>query len=152
MVVHPFRLSGSASGAVAWRRLPLALMVAAGIGTIDTTWKAVSLAAGRSAAALDVPSTILRPSLTLVIGIAALVSTLLFPPIFLPGTLLVTAGAGSNLFSLGLWRAVPNPLAVHLAGGVLHFNLADLCVTGGCALFLAAAWRTIWRMPAERFA
>jgi hypothetical protein len=51
-----------------------------------------------------------------------------------------------------LWRGVPNPLALGVAGGILHFNLADLCVWSGGVLFLVAALWTIARMPAERFA
>jgi len=47
---------------------------------------------------------------------------------------------------------VPNPLALHVAGGILHFNLADVSVTVGGVLFLSAVLWTLWRMPDERFA
>ena len=88
----------------------------------------------------------------MLVGIAALTGALLLPRLCVPGALLVAAGVSANILSLALWRAVPNPLGVHLAGGILRFNLADVCVTGGGALFLAAALWTIWRMPDERFA
>ena len=74
-------------------------------------------------------------------GVAAL------PAVCLPGALLVSAGLTSNLFSLALWQAVPNPLGVHLAGSVLHFNLADVCIgVGGLVVLLSVALT-----PAERF-
>ena len=134
-----------------WRLWPGVALVGV-VGGIDTSWKAATLAAGRGAAAMDAPSSLLRPSLTLLVGLAALTGALLLPRLCVPGAFLVVAGVSSNLVSLALWRAVPNPLGVHLAGGILHFNLADVCVTGGGAVFLAAVLWKIWRMPDEQFA
>jgi hypothetical protein len=135
-----------------WWRLPMVAAVVAVVGGIDLSWKAAALAAGHGAAALDAPSSMLRPFATLLVGLAALTSALVLPALCLPGAFLVVAGASSNVASLALWRAVPNPLGVHLAGGILHFNLADLCVTGGGLLLLAAVLWTLWRMPDEQFA
>lgn len=81
----------------------------------------------------------------------ALTGVLLLPRLCLPGVLLVVGGVGSNVISLALWRGVPNPLSVHLAGGILHFNLADLCIYSGGLVFLVATLWTIWRMPEEQF-
>ena len=135
-----------------WRRPPIAVAVAAAVGGVDISWKAAALAAGHGAAALDAPSSMLRPFATLLVGVAALAGALVLPALCLPGAFLIVAGVSSNVASLALWRAVPNPLGVHLAGGILHFNLADLCVTGGGLLLLTAVLWTLWRMPDERFA
>ncbi len=134
-----------------WSRLPLVVAAVAVVSGVDLEWKAAALAAGRGAAALDTPSSAVKPSLTLVVGIAALASALLLPRLCLPGALLVVAGVAANVISLDVWGAVPDPLAVHVAGGILHFNLADVCVTGGGLLFLAAVTWTLGRIPDERF-
>ena len=135
-----------------WRRLPLICAVALLVSGIDLAWKAAALAAGPAAAALDAPSSLLRPFATLLVGLGALAAALVLPALCLPGAFLVVAGVSSNVASLVLWRAVPNPLGVHLAGGVLHFNLADVCVTGGGLVFLTAVLWTLWQMPDEQFA
>ena len=127
-------------------------VVVAAVGGVDISWKAAALAAGHGAAALDAPSSILRPLATVLVGLAALAGALVLPALCLPGAYLVVAGVSSNIASLVLWRAVPNPLGLHLAGGILHFNLADACVSGGGLLFLTAALWTIWRMPEAQFA
>ena len=119
---------------------------------IDISWKAAALAAGHGDAAIDAPSSLLRPFATLLVGLVALTGALLLPRLCVPGAFLVVAGVSSNVVSLVLWRAVPNPLGVHLADGILYFNLADVCVTGGGLLFLAALLWTLWRMPDEQFA
>ena len=126
--------------------------VVASVGGIDLSWKAAAVAAGHGAAALDAPSSMLRPFATLLVGLVALTSALALPALCLPGAFLVVAGTSSNIASLALWRAVPNPLGAHLAGGILHFNLADVCVTGGGLLLLTAMLSSLWRMPAEQFA
>jgi len=118
----------------------------------DTTWKAASLAGGNGVGTLDAPSSLLRPLATLLIGLLALSGALLLPRLCVPGVLLVIGGVSSNVVSLALWRAVPNPIGMRLAGGILHCNLADLCIWSGGLVFLAAAFWTIWRLPAERFA
>jgi len=110
------------------------------------------MASSHGAAALDAPSSLLRPLATVLVGLAALTAALALPALCVPGASLVVAGVSSNVVSLALWHAVPNPLRLDLAGGILHFNLADLCVTGGGLLFLAAALWTLWRMPDEQFA
>ena len=134
-----------------WSRLPLVVAAVAAVSGVDLEWKAAALAAGDGAAALDTPSSVLKPLLTLVVGVAALTCALLLPRLCLPGALLVVAGVAANVISLDLWGAVPNPLGVHVAGGILHFNLADVCVTGGGLLFLAAVIWILGRMPDERF-
>ena len=128
----------------------MAVAVVGVVSGVDLAWKASALAAGHGA--LDAPSSLLRPFATVLVGMVALICVLRLPWLCVPGMLLVVGGVASNVFSLALWQAVPNPLGVHLAGEILHFNLADLCIYGGGLLFLAAAWWTIWRMPAERFA
>jgi hypothetical protein len=148
--VHPRLVGGSRR--LHWWRLPIAAAVAAAVSGIDIGWKSAALAAGHGAAALDAPSSILRPVATLVVGLAALTAALVLPALCVPGAFLVVAGVSSNVASLVLWRAVPNPLRVHLGGGILHFNLADICVTGGGLVFLTAALWTLWRMPDEEFA
>ena len=105
----------SAARPVHWWRLPLLALFACALCSVDTGWKALALAAGRSGAALDTPTTALKPYLTLAVGVAALVATLLLPRLFVPGALLVAAGVASNLISLSLWRAVPNPLSFKVA-------------------------------------
>ena len=132
-------------------RLFLAACVAASIGAIDVSWKSSALAAaGR--VEVDAPGSLVRPLGTLAVGVLALAGVLLLPRVCLPGALLVVGGIAGNLASLALWHAVPNPLALPLAGGVLHTNLADLCVWSGCLLFLAGALWSIHRLPDERFA
>ncbi len=126
--------------------------VVAVVGGIDISWKAAALAAGHGAAALDAPTSILRPLATVLVGLVALAGTLVLPALCLPGAYLVVAGVSSNIASLVLWRAVPNPLGLQIAGGILHFNLADACVGGGGLLFLTAALWTIWRMSDAQFA
>jgi hypothetical protein len=150
VVAHPHAGLVTHSRRLHWRRLVLAAASSFVIALLDISWKAASVASGRSA--IDAPTSTLRPLGTLLIGALALAGVLLLPRICLPGVLLVVGGAASNVGSLAVWRAVPDPLGVHLAGGILHFNLADLCVWGGGLLFLAASLWTIWRMPAERFA
>jgi hypothetical protein len=136
---------------VHWSRLPLVGAVVAAVGGIDISWKEAALAAGHGAACMDTPSSLLKPFATLLVGLVALTAALLLPWFCLPGAFLVVAGVSSNVVSLALWGAVPNPFGVHVAGGILHFNLADVCVTGGAALFLAGALWTISRMPGEQF-
>ncbi len=131
-------------------RLPLAAAVVTVVIGIDSASKAAALIAGHGA--MDAPSSSVRPVGTILVGLMALAGIALLPALCLPGALLVMAGSGSNILSLALWPGVPNPLGVHIAGGILHFNLADVCVVGGGALFLAAALWTIWRMPADEFA
>ena len=128
--------------------MPLTVAAVCVVGGIDTTWKAAALVSGHGA--MDAPSSWLRPLATLLVGLAAFAGVLLLPRCCLPGALLVAGGVTSNLVSLVLWRAVPNPLSVHLAGGVLHLNLADICITGGALSFLAATFWTLWRMPDDR--
>ena len=140
----------SRSGSLHWNRLPLAAAVIALVAGIDLPWKSAALAAGHGW--LDTPTSLVRPLGALLVGLLALTAVLLVPRLCLPGVLLVVGGSASNIASLAVWRAVPNPLGFHIAGGVVHFNLADLCVYCGGLLFLAAAYWTIWRMPAERFA
>ena len=152
MVAHPHPRLAAPSVRLHWGRLPIAVLVAAALVGVDTSWKAAAMAATHGAAALDAPASLLRPILTLLVGLAALTGALMLPALCVPGAFLVVAGVSSNVVSLVLWRAVPNPLGVHLAGGVLHFNLADLCVTGGGLVFLIAVLWTLWRMPDERFA
>lgn len=91
-------------------------VVVAAVGGVDISWKAAALAAGHGAAALDAPSSILRPLATVLVGLAALAGALVLPALCLPGAYLVVAGVSSNIASLVLWRAVPNPLGLHLAG------------------------------------
>jgi hypothetical protein len=133
------------------RRLPLTAIAAALVCGGDMTWKAATLAA-HGGGALDTPTTLLRPLATLLIGLAALAGVRLLPRICLPGVLLVVAGVTSNVASLALWHAVPNPIGLPVAGGILHLCLADLCVWTGGVLFLASALWAIWRMPDDRFA
>jgi hypothetical protein len=135
-----------------WRRIPLAIAAAATVGVGDIGWKAATLASGQGAATLDAPSSLLRPLATLLVGALALSGVLVLPRLCVPGVLLVVGGVSSNVVSLVLWRAVPNPIGVAVAGGMLRCNLADLCIWGGGLIFLAAAFWTIWRLPAERFA
>jgi len=137
---------------VHWWRLPFAVAGALAFAAFDLSWKAHVLAGGPTGASLDVPTTLLRPLGTMLVGLAALAGALLLPRLCVPGLVSIFAGATSNLGSLSLWRGVPNPLSLGVAGGTLHFNLADLGVWGGCLVFLAAALWTIWRMPAEAFA
>jgi len=152
MVAHAQPGLHSWSRRAHWRRLPLVAAVSAVVSTTDIAWKAASIAAGHAAFGLDAPSSLLRPLATLLVGAVALTGVLLLPPLCLPGVSLVVGGVTSNVLSLALWRAVPNPVGIHLAGGILHFNLADMCVWSGGLLFLVATFWTIWRMPAERFA
>ena len=135
-----------------WWRLPLAAAVVAAVTGIDTSWKAAALAASHGAVGMDTPTTMLKPLATMLVGLAALTAALMLPRLCMPGALLLTAGVSSNILSLALWHAVPDPLGVHLAGGILRFNLADVCVMCGCCLFLAAVLWTVWRMPDEPFA
>lgn len=125
----------------------LAAAVVAAVSGIDISWKVAAIAAGHGVVAMDAPSSLLRPLVTLLVGLVALTGALLLPRLCAPGAFLIVAGSSSNVVSLALWRAVPNPLAVHLADGTLHFNLADVCVTGGGALFVAAVLWMAWRMP-----
>ena len=152
MVAHTQPRRHTRSRCVHWRRLPLVATITAVVSTSDIGWKAASVAAGHSGLGLDAPSSLLRPLATLLIGVVALAGALLLPPLCLPGVFLVFGGVTSNVLSLALWRAVPNPLGVHVAGGILHYNLADLCVWSGGLLFLSATFWTLWRLPAERFA
>jgi hypothetical protein len=135
-----------------WRRLPLAATVALLVCGADISWKAATLAASPANGALDAPSSLLRPLATLLIGLAALSGVLLLPRLCLPGVLLVVGGVSSNVASLALWKAVPNPMGLNVAGGVLHLCLADLFVWSGGVLFLASALWVLWRMPDEQFA
>jgi hypothetical protein len=134
-----------------WWRIPFAVTVVLAVTGIDTAWKTAALAGGHAAAGMDAPTTMLKPLATMLVGLLALGASLMLPRLCVPGALLMAAGTSSNMLSLARWRAVPNPIAVHLAGGILHLNMADLCVTGGGALFLAASLWTLWRMPDERF-
>ena len=147
--VHPHPRVASR---IHWWRIPLALTAILAVTGTDTAWKSAALAAGHAAAGMDTPTTMLKPLATMLVGPLALGAALMLPRLCVPGALLMAAGATSNMLSLERWRAVPNPLAVHLAGGILHFNMADICVTGGGAVFLAAVLWTLWRMPDERFA
>lgn len=134
-----------------WRRLPLVALVGAAVTGTDLSWKATALAAGHQVVEVHAPTSLVQPAATLLVGVVALVGVLFLPWLCLPGALLVVGGIASNVASLALWRGVPNPLRMRMAGGVLNFNLADLCVWGGCLIFLAAAFWSIYRMPAERF-
>ena len=116
----------------------------------DLASKVAAIAAGHGA--LDTPTSPMRPLMTGLVGLVALAGALLLPRLCVPGMLLVAAGVTSNLVSLALWPGVPNPFGFAIAGGILHFNLADTCVSGGGVLFLAATLWTLWRMPDERFA
>jgi hypothetical protein len=131
-------------------RLPPVLVAVAALVAIDGSWKAAAVAAGRGA--LDTPTSPLKPIATLVVGLLALAGVVLLPRLCLAGSVLVLCGVASNTVSLAVWHAVPNPLAIHVAGGILHFNLADTCVWAGGPLFLGAALWTLWRLPDERFA
>jgi hypothetical protein len=116
------------------------------VTSIDTTWKLVVVL--RGSGALDTPTSIVKPIGTFAVWLVALGGVALLPSLCVPGAILVACGVGSNLFSLALWHAAPNPLAVHMAGGILHFNLADLCVAGGGALVLVS----VLCAPADAFA
>ena len=152
MVAYSHPLPRTGIWGVHWRRLLPAVAVAAVLGVTDTAWKAASLAASRGGLAVDTPTTLLRPLSALLVGLVALAGVLLVPRLCLPGLVLALAGAASNIVSLSLWHAVPDPLAVPVAGGILHFNLADLSIWSGALLFLTATLWTIWRLPADRFA
>jgi hypothetical protein len=147
---HPRPIPAVRAGRLHWARLPFVAAAVAAVCAIDTSWKSAAVAAGHGA--LDVPASAARPLVTLAVAAAAIAAVLLAPWCCVPGALLVVCGVSSNLLSLALWRAVPNPIGVHLAGGILHFNLADVCVTGGGALFAAAMLRLLSQAPAERLA
>ena len=151
MIAHVQPRLHSRSRCLHWRRLPLVAASTAVVSTSDIAWKAASGAAGHSGPGLDAPSSLLRPLATLLIAAVALAGALLLPALCLPGVVLVFGGVASNVLSLALWRAVPNPVGVHVAGGTLHFNLADVCVWSGALLFLLATFWTLWRTPSERF-
>ncbi len=112
-----------------WGRVLSAVTAVAALTGIDTAWKLAAVIGGHGA--LDAPTSIVKPLGTFAVWLIALGGVALLPSLCVPGALLVACGVGSNLFSLALWRAAPNPLSVHIAGGILHFNLADACVAGG---------------------
>ena len=152
VVAYPHALARDPLVRVHWWRLPLAAAVIGAVAASDTLWKTAAIAAGHAGAGCDTPGTWVRPFGTMVFGLLSFAGVMLLPRLCVPGALLAAAGMGSNILSLALWQAVPNPFGMHLAGGILRFNMADLCVWGGCLLFLATASWTIARTPAERFA
>ncbi|HEY4346240.1 MAG TPA: hypothetical protein VGM80_01525 [Gaiellaceae bacterium] len=152
MAAHPHPLVHVRPSRVHLWRLPVAITAAALVAGADLTWKAAVLTTHHGAYAMDQPTSIIRPAGAIAVGLLALVGVLMLPPLCVPGALLVVGGAVSNIASLALWHAVPNPLGVHVAGGILHFCLADVCVWTGGLLFLLPFLWTVWRMPAERFA
>ena len=133
-----------------WRLLLAASSVLV-VGAADFGVKASALAAG-GGVGVDVPTSVVRPMGSGLIGVLALVGVLVLPRLCLPGALLFLGGACSNFVSLFVWGGVPDPFAVPVAGGLLHFNLADSCIWAGSALFLAAVLWTLWRMPDDEFA
>jgi hypothetical protein len=130
-------------------RLLAALATVASVTFLDTAWKLAVLAPGHTPA-LDTPTTLLRPLATLLVGVLAAAGVILLPRACVPGTLLVLGGVSSNVVSLVLWGAVPNPIALRLAFGTLHCNLADLCIWCGALAFLGAALVSLARMPAAQ--
>jgi hypothetical protein len=152
VAAHPLPALRLRPSRVHWRRLPLAILATVLVSGGDLAWKAAVLAAHHGSFAMDVPSSPAKPFFSLLVGILALGGALLLPWLCVPGVLLVVGGVTANVTSLALWRAVPNPVGVHVAGGTLHFNLADVCVLGGGLLFLSTVFWTLWRLPAERFA
>jgi hypothetical protein len=140
----------AARSRVHWWRIPALVAFVGCVAAIDNAWKESAVVSGHGA--LDAPSSILRPALTLTVGAVALVGVLVLPRLCMLGALLVLTGVSSNIASLAIWKAVPNPLGVHVAGGVLHFCLADTCVWAGSLLFFAAVLWSLWRMSDERFA
>jgi hypothetical protein len=134
------------------RRLPIALVAAGVVAFVDLVWKSAAIAAAHGALAVDTPSSLVRPAATVIALPIALVAVATVPGLCLPGALLALAGVSGNLASLAIWHAVPDPLSVAVAGGQLHFNLADLCIWSGCVVLLLSAVWAIWRIPAERFA
>lgn len=147
MVAQPLTRLEAHPRALPAGRLLAALATAASVTLVDTAWKLAVLAPGR-APALDTPTTLLRPLATVLVGLLAASGVMLLPRACVPGTLLVLGGVCSNVVSLVLWGAVPNPIALRLAAGTLHFNLADLCVWCGALVFLGAALVSLARMPA----
>ena len=137
---------------IRWQRVPLALVAPAALAFADLAWKSAVLAAHHGSFAMDSPTSPVKPIATLAIGLLAFGAVLVLPWLCVPGVLLVAGGTTGNIASLALWRAVPNPVGVHVAGGILHFNLADMSVVGGGLLFLTATLWTLWRLPPERFA
>src|SRR5580704_8432241 len=117
MAVHPVRPLETPAGDAYWSRLTLLVAVAVTVGAADLGWKAASLASGRSAVALDTPTTALRPALTLLVAAMALAAALRLPTACFPGALLVLAGTASNLTSLMLWHGVPDPLHLGVGAG-----------------------------------
>ena len=95
------------------------------------------LAAGQGAAAMDVPTSAAKPLGTVLVGLAALAALLLLPRPCVPGALLLAGGVAANLAALALWGAVPDPFGLAVAGGILHFDAADVCVVVGGALLAA---------------
>jgi hypothetical protein len=127
-------------------------LAAGTVALFDLGWKAAALAAGHGALAVDTPSSLVKPVATVIALPIVLVAVATVPALCLPGAVLALAGVSGNLASLAIWHAVPDPLSVGVAGGQLHFNLADLCIwSGGVVFVLSAAW-AIWRLPAESFA
>jgi hypothetical protein len=135
---------------IRWWRLPVAIPFVACVTVIDNLWKQAAVASGHSA--LDAPASIIRPALTLAVLVLALFGVLVLPRLCMVGALLVLSGVSSNIVSLGVWTAVPNPLGVHIGGGTLRFCLADTLVWSGSMLFLGAVLATLLRMPDDRFA
>jgi hypothetical protein len=132
-----------------WRLLLLAPVVAA-VAAVDLHVKSVALATGGTG--VDVPTSVLRTGGAAAVGFVALLACFVLPRLCLPGLLLFVGGAASNLVSLAIWHGVPDPFELGIAGGVLHFNLADCCVWAGSLLFLASVLWTLWRMPEDEFA
>ena len=123
----------------------LAVTAMAVVTGIDTAWKLAVVAEGHGA--LDTPTSLVKPLGTFAVWLVATAGVALLPSLCVPGALLIACGLGSNLFSLALWRAAPNPLSVNLAGGALHFNLADICIGGGGLVVVLSVLLT----PADRF-
>jgi hypothetical protein len=137
---------------VQWRRLSVAAAATAAVVGADLWWKATALATAHGGVEVHSPGSALRPALSLLVGLVALSGVVLLPPLCVPGAVLAFAGISSNIASLAIWGGVPNPLSLQLGGGVLDLNLADLCLWGGCLLFLAGVFTTLVRMPADAFA
>jgi hypothetical protein len=132
-----------------WRLLLLVPGVAA-VAAVDLYVKSAALAAGGTG--VDVPTSVLRTAGAGGAGLLALLAIFVLPRLCLPGALLFVGGAASNLVSLAIWHGVPDPFVLGVAGGDLHFNLADCCVWSGSLVFLASVLWTLWRMPDDDFA
>jgi hypothetical protein len=132
------------------RRVLLAVPAVALIASLDLHVKAAAVAAGTTG--VDVPTSVARTGGAAAIGLVALLAVFVLPSLCVPGALLFLGGAVSNLVSLAVWHGVPDPFELAVAGGAVHFNLADCCVWTGSALFLGGFLWVLWRMPEADFA